>query len=961
MKGAKQTRLPILTARRAGPQGTESTLVPNSMEKSEFSTAKDLIDATEKGLLKLNLARGHDLLDSEFKQCLSSLRKQSHKSIMGSRNFKVKKEEIEHNSLASTSQNFSHIMLKVRKKSTPVLNSMKTEEVSSKVMDRDVISFYNSVKDPDLLKAADPNLEKVIEGAISRNDYLTFSSNLGELVRVVHKVLDTIESSQNQLEPTHFQILVDICRRKFYFIENCYSKLANTSKGSFPSKPVVDADPEASTDNTGFGSSLTTDVKYLMSALRSQREYYQAKMQIFKWKDEDNLDQVADLYNQYVDHKTMLQVKSQKLEFSTYVEAVQEMMEGWIKVVTEGDRLNKKQEFEISALKTQIEDMRATIDRERKNISEIQNQMKNQKGVDEASIMRRFDDNFKLVTNNQKAEVQKANEDRDIYKNENIRLQELVGRYEMEKLKRESNKQTKETQAVFQIGAAKEAKRLFTDVINSPEKIAISKGDSSSKSWLCGMLNYLIVARFNFELEKDHNNIEPKSMKNFIIETLLVKFGSAQAAEHILRDLIASIKRFSTEGERFKLFARFLGIEDILSNDIVKKRKANKYEDFLTNYYYTSHLAIRDYLEFALLAKGFEFNKDNSLKPLLGFCTNKRTKNLMLPIDIAKNIFILYILSREHKSQLQPELLQDEFENILKEDLYERLHEKGKEIKSINFKNEEFYISYDYLVKVLLERRLNFFIDYIQKFLSALTIHSASHGEKNLFYDDLSYSCREILPNLSDSLIGHIYREISDSPQLQSYSLEKMVQSAVHTVVLLNFSQENLDLSRLALTKESSDERLQMVSAAEHTMNTRLRMNTVKKEGSRFQALIDGLSQWREKHLLGRGTEVMDSDEAYRTLLKWRLDNITSLVCLQECYRKAADRISLAEKSNESIAILNTQLRDFFSGMSGQLITKENFEELKEIDTTELSAKIEKMWKILRKIISESFYHNLMD
>ena len=91
---------------------------------------------------------------------------------------------------------------------------------------------------------------------------------------------------------------------------------------------------------------------------------------------------------------------------------------------------------------------------------------------------------------------------------------------------------------------------------------------------------------------------------------------------------------------------------------------------------------------------------------------------------------------------------------MLKEDLYERLHDKGKEIKVKNFKNEEFFISFDYLGRALMERRMSTFVSYIQTFLSALTINSAARGENNLFYDDLLYSCREVIPGLTESMIG---------------------------------------------------------------------------------------------------------------------------------------------------------------------------------------------------------------
>jgi hypothetical protein len=960
MKGQAK-RLPVLTTRTTHKSPSEFSAKMEGFEISEFSTQRELIQATEREILKLQHSRGHELLDGDFKHSVGIIKKKSEKTISGSRDFRVKKTGNEASSVILGTNMLSHIMLKVRKKSTPMILPAKKDEKELLPIEKKVITFYNSVKDPEILKAADSSLEHSVRNAIERKDLLSFQSNISELVSIVQKVFNSIENSYHELDKDNLEIMVDIGRRKLDFIEKSYNKVLSFSSAPFitPLAQVVEAEP--SLENTAFGSSLTYDVKYFMAALKSQEDYFNAKMNFFKWKEEKELDKVAGLYNKYIDHKTILQVKSQKNDFIAYIESIQLMMEDWIKLLTDSNLVNKRQEFEITSLKTQIEELKKSIDKERASVHEAQLQLKSHLGPDMVEVKRKIEENFSNIMSNLRAEVHKANEDKTTFMNENLKLKDTVHNFEMEKLKRESNKQTKETQAVFQIGAAKELKRLFTDVLISPEKIAISKGDSSSKGWLCAVINYLIIARFNYESEKENSTFEPKSMKNFIIESLLVKFGSAQAAEHILRDFIASIKKFSGEGERFKLFARFLGIEDILSNDIVKKRKGNKYEDFLTNYYYTSHLGIRDYLEFVLLAKGFDYYEDSSLKPLLGFCINKRTQQLMIPIDVAKKIFLLYILAREPKNFLQPELLQDEFDNILKEDLYERLHDRGKEIKIKNFKSEEFLISYDFLAKALIERRLNYFIDEVQKFLSALTVSSASRGEKNVFYDDLNFSCRAIMPNISESQIGQIFREIADSPQLQSYSIERMIQSAVHTIVLLSKSHQTLDLSRLVLTKESYNERVQMVTAADTNMNARLRANTVKKEGSKFQALIDGLSNWRDKYLVGSTSSLIDGVEAAKIQLRWRMDNISNLVFLQECYEKTKERINLAEKSSEQIAPSHIQIRDFLNSVPEKLVYRQSYEELKEHDHSGLAEQIENMWRQLRRIISLTFFHNQMD
>lgn len=953
--------LPILTARTTAKSPSEASVKQEGIEMSGFSTQQEILQATERQILKLQQTRGHELLDSEFKLTLSSIKKKSEKNIIGARDFRVKKAEDEPSYKTIEANMLSHMMLKVRKKSTPVIIQTKMEGSEPQPIERKVISFFNSVRDPNIIKAADGTLESNVRAALDRKDLMVFQSTIADVVNAVHKVLDSIENSYSQLQGEHLEIMVDICRKKLDFIDKSFGKALSFASNSFIPYTARPTETQGSLENTGFGSSLTFDVKYLMATLQSQAAYYQSKMAVFQSGDQKAAEETSALFGKYMDNKTLLQVKSQKLDFLQFVDDHQSLLEDWVSRTTTLKLQCKKREFEIEGLKGQIEELKTTIDKERTNFREIQTQMKAQMGPDMVAIKKKFEENFAMVMNNLKEEVQKAQEDKSATLKENDELRKIVHVFEMDKLRRESKNQSKGTQSVFQIGASKEIKQLFTDVINSPEKTAISKGDSSSKFWLCSVINHLIVARLNYEAQKDNQNNAPKSMKDFIIESLLVKFGSAQATEHILRDIIASIKKYSSEGERFKLFAKFLGIEDILTNDFQKKRKPNKYEDFLTNYYYTSHLAIRDYLEFVLLAKGFEYHEDSSLKPLLGFCTSKRTQQLMIQIDVAKKIFVLYIMNREPKQFLQPERLQEEFDNILKEDLYDRLHEKGKEIKIKNFKSVEYLISYDYLAKVLLERRLSYFMDDVQKFVSALTVSSASRGEKNIFYDDLNFSCRTISPSVTEDQIGQIFREIADSPQLQSYSIEKMIQSAVHTITLISKSQKSLDLNLLAVTKESYDERAQMIIAAEYAINTKLRANTIKKEGSKFQALIDGLASWREKYMVGSTSAFLDGADSNKLLEKWRVDNISGLVFLQESYEKTKDRIILAEKYSEQIGPSHAQLRDFLSNVPEKLVFRYHYEELKEHDQVSLSEQIDSMWKQLRRIISLTFFHNQTD
>ena len=958
--GKPTAKLPGLSSRAQYRSSSEATFKTDGFEISEFQTSRDIVAATERAMLKLNQTRGHGILDREYRQSIDILKKKSMKNIVGNKDFRVKTKTSEISLSAIDPQTLSSMILKIRKKSSPEMNILQSNASKEMPIDKRVVSFFNVIRDPQIIKLADDSLETAVQLSLSKKEMDLFYSNLREIVSALSKVFDLASNTLQDLSQEHIQILMEICKKKLDFIDRSYLQALNIHKSLGDMDKKSHEQHEIVQEDNWGGSSLNVDVRYFMGTLNSQTEYFRLKMNLFKWKDTEDLDKVTNLYNRYIDHKTILQVKSQQKDFSKYVDTMQLMLEDWIKMITVVDLDLKKRGMEIERLESRIKDLENIIANDRANVVEMQQLLRSQIGPDRTQIRNEFEANFADIKENMKKNVDNAYKERDSYKEKYDQLQIKVDRYEMEKLKRESNKQSKETQAIFQIGAAKETQRLLSDTLNKPE-LAINNGDSGCKDWLCSMMNYLIVARLNFENEIGYKHMEPKSMKDFIVETLLIRFGSGQAAEHMLRDFIASLKRYSIEGERFKLFAKFLGIEDILSNDLVKKRKGNRYEEFLTRYYYTSHLAIRDYLEFCLLAKGFDFNEDAALKPLLGFCISKKATPLMLRTDVAKKIYLLFILNREGKFRIQAELLEDDFENILKEDLYERLHDRGKEIRATNFKNEEFFISYDYLAKVLLERRLAHFVGYIQNFHSALTMSTAAMGENNILYNDVAYSCSQLQhvgQQIPEYIIGQIFREIADTPQLQAYSLEKIIQSVVHTLVLLNNDQYKTDYIRLAVTKEAHDERNQMITAAEHLMNVRLRANSVKKEGNRFQAMIDGLTKWREKYMVPNHETMTDGVKQHQLLDRWKIDNISSLACLQESYERTRSRINEAERSDETIAMLHASINNFLTSIPERLIYRPAYEDLKEHEHMDFSYKIDKVWAELRKAISVSFFHN---
>jgi len=937
-----------------------SVMHKHTIELAEFMTQKDLIENTEKIMLKLHGSRGNDLLDKEFKSTVESLKKNSQKQLTGTKDFLLKTSSSPFGGVDRSKPKFIELMLKSKQVEASQDQKDKSLGVSMASptprkaigFDSRALKFFSRLKDTSFLKSTDPHIEAVAETSLSKGDMSAMLGALTEISSLLYNVFQKVSDPYEEIDSESLAIFMDLCRQKLQFLEQIYQQALQTALGLNLRLGQIENSGDSSTRQqslSSHGGNMGSDVKYMVNALDSMYNYFNGKIDEYRGgPTKISQERLGELYDHFVDHKTVLQIKGQIKSFPGLVDKLEGLFEVWSNCLNQISLEKKKDQLEIGKLKTIIEEHRKTLENERKNFVDLQDQLKRQLGPDVAQIKKECEDTFSHVLSMYRSDVEKANQERDQLRNKVLDLESQVSKFAREELKRRSNTHDKAIQAIFQIGAAREQTHLLSDVINKPET-AFSKGDPSAKTWLCSMVNFLLIQRLQFELENSLYYLEPKSMKDYILETFLARFGSAQATESILSDFVASLKKYVNESDRFRLFGKFLGIEESLGLEGTRKKKQNKFEDFLTNFYYTSHLAVRDFLEFSLLVRGFEYYEDPThFRPYLGFNNYKRSQ--LIKVDIARKVFVNFVLNRENKSMLDAQSLEEEFDNLVKEDLYDRLHDKGKEMKTKNFKIEEGYVSFDFLAKYLLERRLSLFVNYLQKFASAITINSGTLGEKGLVFEHLSHCCKEMLPNIGDTLVAQIFREMADAPQLQSYSIEPMIQSTVKTIVTLKEHYQATKLPLLVITQEQYEDRNKLIAESEARFEIKVKKNFMKKEGSRILAYIEAISIWRDKHLLHASIPP--------TLPAWRLDNLTSLACVQECYEKLKTRIVFVEKSDDGVASMHIQLRDFFSSIPDKLVTRTSYDELKDQLPAELSRKIEEVWKQLRKVITGAFFHS---
>jgi hypothetical protein len=954
-----------------GMRSTRGKLWTNT-DFGALITNRDILQSTERKLTEQNKSIKHPILQRDFEDSMRSIKKQSQRELMGTREFLISTNRIRNTQMVNKS-NYIELSLAAKKSlagcSSPRGFPLEPSQDQSftdhepKLVDSQTLSFFMALKDKSILKLFDNTTPKLLDSCLARKDFSSFSASQSEttelLVLAVRQIFESVsamssEEASLEVKVTAAQLkpLQQIIVEKIRELNEWNTKAMGVQSQSMTNQAKGQSGSQYRAVQPVANSTESIDQKYFIETLEHLSNFQNLRLKTHGKMSERESEESSRTYNCFVDCKTILKVKSQIKVFSKLVDRMEMIFNDY------WDKFNKiqmEQSFEkIQTTKFQelYETTKKSLEKERENGLKLQETLKANIGPDTIELSKNMEATYSILLTNLRNEVEKCKNERDSALIKISELEFAVSSLTKEKMKRDSDKQSKAVQAIFQIGAVKQSTKLLTDVVLFPE-VAISTGRIQTKTWVCAMMNLIISSRCQFELYCERKQQPTKSIKDFIIDTFLIKFGSGQATQIMVMDFMVSLKEYCLEGERFKLFAKFIGMQDLLSNDIVKKKRSSKFEEFLTEYYYTSHLAARDYIEFCLLFKGYETNEETSVRPFVGFSIHKRTH--LIKIETAKKLFCGFLLNRENKHSIDPELLEEEFDSLLKEDLYERLHEKGKEIKITNFKNEEFFISFDHLVRVLLEKRLGLFVSFVQKFLSALTINSAARGGKNLFFDDIDYSCKEVMPEMTEDQISHIFREIIDTAQYSSYSIEKMLQSAIPSIVKFKSFSERFFLQNLVLTKESFDEREALLVEAESKVKDRLAQNIYKKEGSKFKALINSLSIWKDKYLLKPVSREEQALDSFGECI-CRRDNISSLAAIQENYEILRPFILLAEKRDETIILLHQDVWEFVSKVPEKLVMKANFEEFKDVDATELERQLDMVWKKLRRIIMIAYY-----
>lgn len=70
----------------------------------------------------------------------------------------------------------------------------------------------------------------------------------------------------------------------------------------------------------------------------------------------------------------------------------------------------------------------------------------------------------------------------------------------------------------------------------------------------------------------------------------------------MLMDFVVTLKFFIPEAERFSIFASLSGLGHLIK---IQKRMETTREISVQNFYYMSHLSIRDYLYIAIVCQSF--------------------------------------------------------------------------------------------------------------------------------------------------------------------------------------------------------------------------------------------------------------------------------------------------------------------------------------------------------------------
>eukprot|EP00347_Sterkiella_histriomuscorum_P002505 403367891 len=289
-----------------------------------------------------------------------------------------------------------------------------------------------------------------------------------------------------------------------------------------------------------------------------------------------------------------------------------------------------------------------------------------------------------------------------------------------------------------------------------------AKAVVQSKEWVQGLINLLYIDKIKTDMEEFREGKPIQSMRDFVIQWFLVKFGIKKVAEALLQDFIKSLINYEPIHERFRTFLIFCGVHI--------QKGLNRNRDKKSDLLYEKQLESIDTLRIYLKLVHTIRNGCTPFLPDINCDGSQRFQNgVVINYNESKNIFLQIMIEEgfnvnEHFSNLDTpfqEFLEDQMIfNDPKSKKMSYLQQQNSSLKPGGIQassrkqnsQDDKYINIDVFLRICVMEFVKIRLNQVDQILSALKILEFNNY-CDILYKDFETSVKIALYNKSEKWI----------------------------------------------------------------------------------------------------------------------------------------------------------------------------------------------------------------
>ena len=522
-----------------------------------------------------------------------------------------------------------------------------------------------------------------------------------------------------------------------------------------------------------------------------------------------------------------------------------------------------------------------------------------------------------------------------------------------------------------------------------------------SDSYIKSLINLILSDKIYDDFQDFLDKTPIKPLKSYVFEWFLTRFGNQTYAETLMSDFFACLLNFSSEIDRYSVFARLCGINlENYNKNVIKKKGEN--EEFVINFeedrekpsnellnsFYCSSQAVDIYLKLAYYVKHKidrdnkdtkdKENKEKEIDQYSPLFPDFDEEVGLIHYEFADKIVKIIVeeeLSDEHlvfeitngfnylvSSEKMPKLVKKNALGNLSPKRNSSVIIPGKRFGSIELvgspinmnssgnysfkpKNNDFLIPFDILARFILDNMAKIFAQKIEVIVTSFKLQQSNRKINDFFIEDFMMIVGKQMNKSTKWLHGSFAEFIVNSKNHNISTVYQLIYNHLENLM----KGETLDKFYIDSYHDKPKEK-----------------EKLKDDNAEFPVLLHSERSFKKKKIptassMKKNNNVFTFEEKNEKILPEDLKNtyeknydyVSSITVLIETYGLLKENIKREEVGNDILYMNHEIFRKEINRLpQGLASVKVNFwNKFVGYDRNELIARIEACWKTLRLII----------